>query len=134
MESCKVCIICKLEKPLDDFEDIRRGRYKRNDCHSCRCQHRVRWHKANTKTGRSILGYLINKYEGLPCMDCGGVFDWCAMDYDHRPDEVKQFRIGARGSLLATSERIKQVEEEIARCDLICACCHRMRTKERSNG
>lgn len=61
-------------------------------------------------------------------MDCDGVFAWCAMDFDHRPGELKEFRIGGIGGSRATFNGIAKVELEIMKCDLVCACCHRVRT------
>lgn len=64
---------------------------------------------------------------GVPCADCGDVFESCVMDYDHRPGEGKSFCISSRITTF-TKERIL---EEIAKCDLVCARCHRIRTVER---
>jgi len=131
-EGVRLCRVCKTEKPLDSFEDIR-GKWKRRACHVCTKQYRVSHHDKNREERRNIQGYLINKYEGLPCADCGGVLPFCAMDFDHRPEETKKFGVGTKGSLRATPETIKEVEEEVAKCDLICSNCHRVRTKERSD-
>lgn len=67
----------------------------------------------------------LRELKSRPCMDCGQTFDPVCMDFDHRPDEVKlgsivKFRYDEAGFLA-----------EIAKCDLICACCHRLRTKNR---
>jgi len=66
-------------------------------------------------------------------MDCHRVFPWCAMDFDPRPDEIKSFRLSRNGYRLATPERISEVLKEIAKCDLVCSNCHRVRTQERHN-
>jgi len=88
--------------------------------------------KDNDANGLSIIGWITIKYSGIPCMDCGGVFDWCAMDFDHRPDEEKEFAISRMSRYLATSERLSLIEKEIAKCDLVCSNCHRVRTKKRN--
>ena len=82
--------------------------------------------EANSKD--RILYYLIEKYEGVPCIDCEGVFDWCAMDFDHKPGKVKDFGIAAFGWYKTTPKNIARVENEIAKCDLVCSNCHRVRT------
>ena len=79
-----------------------------------------------------VRDWLIKTYGGVPCMDCEGVFAWCAMDFDHRPGEGKEFGIGAISALKATPERIAKVEKEISKCDLVCASCHRVRTQKRA--
>ena len=77
---------------------------------------------------KSIRAYIEDKYGGTPCMDCDGVFDWCAMDFDHRPEETKLFQIASFGSRKFTPENLATVEKEIAKCDIICSNCHRVRT------
>jgi len=66
--------------------------------------------------------------KSVPCMDCGGAFDPVCMDFDHRPDEEKLFGISTaatRGCALST------LFTEIAKCDVGCSNCHRLRTKHR---
>lgn len=75
--------------------------------------------------------YLIPKYKDIPCLDCGNIFPFVAMDFDHRPDEVKLFKVCSLSKLKATAENISLIEKEIAKCDLICANCHRVRTHHR---
>lgn len=83
------------------------------------------------KRNNQIERFYIKFYalKAKPCMDCGGSFPPCAMDFDHRPDEVKLFGVGQ-----AVCRSWKKVLAEIAKCDLICANCHRIRTKERRTG
>lgn len=56
-------------------------------------------------------------------MDCGGVFHWFAMHFDHRPEHHKKFNISAAGN-----RNREKVAEEIAKCDLVCGNCHAIRT------
>jgi hypothetical protein len=78
-----------------------------------------------------IRDWLIEKYGGTPCMDCGGVFPWCSMDFDHRPGVCKEFPLGRVSYRKAAPKLIARVEKEIAKCDLVCANCHRVRTRDR---
>jgi hypothetical protein len=82
--------------------------------------------QANSKD--RILYWLIEKYGGTPCMDCGKIFDWCVMDFDHRPGEVKDFGIASFGWYKATPKNIARVEKEITKCNLVCSNCHRVQT------
>jgi hypothetical protein len=86
--------------------------------------------KYNAKKQR-VRDWLIKTYDGVPCMDCDGVFEWCSMDFDHRPDEGKEFGIGVMSCRKATPERLAEVQKEIAKCDLVCSNCHRVRTRDR---
>ncbi|MGH7894858.1 MAG: hypothetical protein ACREQL_09325 [Candidatus Binatia bacterium] len=61
-----------------------------------------------------------------PCMDCGVAFHPAAMQFDHRPGEQKRFNVGN-----CTHHPRVVVEAEIAKCDLVCANCHAVRTFER---
>ena len=74
---------------------------------------------------------LIKRYEGTPCMDCDGVFEWCSMDFDHRPEEIKEINIAPYAAQKATPTNMAKIEKEIAKCDLICSNCHRVRTRDR---
>lgn len=86
-------------------------------------------YRANIKAiqGR-VIDWVTNNYGDTPCIDCGGVFPWCVMDFDHRPGEVKEFGIGRVGHYRTTPTTIARLEKEIAKCDLVCANCHRIRT------
>lgn len=69
---------------------------------------------------------LAQKLKSVPCADCGGTFDPVCMDFDHRPGTKKVTCVaylvrGARERFL----------EEVAKCDVVCANCHRLRTKKR---
>lgn len=81
-------------------------------------------HKASEarRYARLRMKYRALK-EGKPCVDCGGVFPPECMDYDHRDKTTKSFNIAK--SLLMSEAKIT---EEIAKCDLVCANCHRIRT------
>jgi len=58
-------------------------------------------------------------------MDCGERFPFYVLDYDHRPDEIKKGEIARMAS---GSYKWETILAEIAKCDLICANCHRKRT------
>lgn len=71
--------------------------------------------------------WIVELKSNTPCKDCGIQYHFCIMDFDHKDGEVKSFGIGkmsTRGKNL--------IEQEIAKCDLVCANCHRMRTFKRS--
>lgn len=66
----------------------------------------------------------VGDLKSRPCMDCGGVFPPECMDFDHRDPSQKVRRIG----VMMTQSR-ERLASEIAKCDLVCANCHRIRTK-----
>jgi hypothetical protein len=59
-------------------------------------------------------------------MDCGYNESAVALDFDHLPEFDKLFTIGnnAHRSWAA-------IEAEIAKCEVVCANCHRVRTAAR---
>jgi hypothetical protein len=90
-----------------------------------------RHYRKGKKDGSSIMGWLIKTFEGTPCLDCEGVFEWCAMDFDHRPEETKEFGIGTMANRAANPKNIAKTEKEILKCDVVCSNCHRVRTRDR---
>lgn len=59
-------------------------------------------------------------------MDCRGTFPPECMDFDHRPGEVKLFNVGVYKRISS-----QKLEVEIAKCDIVCSNCHRIRTTAR---
>jgi hypothetical protein len=70
---------------------------------------------------------LLSRLRDVPCADCGGRFPKSALDFDHRDPQEKAFVV-SRMLLRASSEKILG---EVAKCDIVCANCHRMRTYRR---
>src|SRR5690242_14535745 len=68
---------------------------------------------------------VIKELKSNPCKDCGQTFDPVCMDFDHRPDEVKL------GQVSQFRHDEAAFYAEVAKCDLVCACCHRLRGKFR---
>lgn len=68
----------------------------------------------------------IDSQKDKPYADCGSSFPACCMDFDHRPGEIKKFDIGSGGN-----RNLTLVKAEMKKCDLVCANCHRIRTKNR---
>lgn len=71
---------------------------------------------------------LIDSYKSKPCMDCTRSFPSECMQFDHRPGEIKKFNV----SSMVRSHGVHAIEDEIKKCDLVCANCHAIRTASRS--
>lgn len=64
-----------------------------------------------------------------PCFDCKGTFPPYVMEFDHRDPSTKKFTIGS------SKFGRKDFKDELSKCDLVCANCHRIRThKQRLSG
>jgi len=66
--------------------------------------------------------------ESTPCMDCRQLFPFECMDFDHREASEKSNNVG---TMVAHGHNRQKVMAEIAKCDLVCANCHRIRTRKR---
>jgi len=64
-----------------------------------------------------------------PCTDCGERYPYYVMDFDHTCDNKSE----SIGRLVGRYAPWKEIEEEIKKCDLVCANCHRERTQQRLN-
>lgn len=73
---------------------------------------------------------LLDELRDVPCADCGGRFPSCAMDFDHRVDTIKAFTV----TRMVGRSGTPRILAEIAKCDIVCANCHRVRTLVRRDG
>ena len=64
---------------------------------------------------------LLAYFEANPCRDCGET-DPVVLEFDHLRDKL--FNIGGRLAYY----KWESILEEIAKCDVVCANCHRRRT------
>ncbi|UVK59947.1 HNH endonuclease [Streptomyces phage Spilled] len=69
---------------------------------------------------------LIHEAKKRPCVDCGNSYPYYVMDLDHLPQYTKSFSLGKY-----IQHTLKEVAEEIEKCEVVCANCHRMRTHNR---
>lgn len=69
--------------------------------------------------------------ESTPCADCGKRYPYYVMDFDHIPELGQKDRPVSQVKHNGTR---KQILEEIEKCEVVCANCHRIRTHIRSKG
>lgn len=78
---------------------------------------------------RNAIRKFLDEYkEGKPCTDCGTVYPRYVLDFDHLPDFDKKLNLGS----VSSAPSLAAVIEEIAKCEIVCANCHRVRTHSRS--
>jgi hypothetical protein len=70
---------------------------------------------------------LINAAKSVPCTDCGVQYASHIMQFDHILNN-KNFTISNRKNLSLT-----RIQEEIDKCEVVCANCHADRTWKRIN-
>ena len=75
--------------------------------------------RVRRKNDERLLAYLLNH----PCVDCGET-DPLVLDFDHRDPSMKSNEV----SRIVYHRPWRLVIEEIEKCDVRCANCHRRRT------
>lgn len=122
------------------------GRQKRTSvCVACREDHEVtnrgaliakrvtfnrsnRTKKAIRDAARKAEGKaFVDAFKSKPCADCGREFPPVAMDLDH----VRGTKFRNVASLVSGAYRLELIRIELDKCDVVCACCHRIRTATR---
>lgn len=66
--------------------------------------------------------YVCSYKENNPCSDCLEYNSYFQMDFDHLKN--KKFKISK--AIYSTS--LKNIKDEMAKCDLVCGNCHKIRT------
>ena len=128
MTSERLCGICK-EYPA---KDQKRGGYC-IECHRAASRKNYRENKdryyAQAKKREKELDELIIRHKSKPCADCGIQYPPYVMDFDHLDGDTKEFGIcHMRRRRMA----FDKIEAEIAKCEVVCANCHRERTNQRN--
>ena len=81
------------------------------------------------KQKEALARYLKEVKEKNPCMDCKISYPYYMMDFDH----VRGTKQANVAELINTLSK-KRLDEEIAKCEIVCSNCHRARTYIRKNG
>lgn len=86
-------------------------------------------YQARSKIVKDKIRQLMIEAKSRPCMDCNITYPFYVMDFDHRPGTFKKFS----PAQLVNCGSIRLTLVEIAKCDVVCANCHRIRTWNRNN-
>jgi hypothetical protein len=70
---------------------------------------------------------LLDELRCVPCIDCGQVFPPYVMQFDHRDPATKSHLVTQMTGRAGTA----RILAEVAKCDIVCANCHRDRTFRR---
>ena len=73
------------------------------------------------------LRNIMREQKAKPCADCGNEYLFYVMDFDHREGEEKMAHV----SKLVQRMNLQRLLDEIAKCDVVCSNCHRVRTYQR---
>lgn len=136
-DDVKTCTACSSEKALGEFS--RKGAKLQSRCKSCQsAYHRLYYqrnksrfigkNRRNKNRQRKRLRAILLEVKQRPCQDCSGIFHPWVMELDHREGTKKEAAVANLVSKGCTDARLL---EEMKKCDVVCANCHRMRTHRR---
>ena len=115
-----VCKECRNKYALDNFEKQKLYRQNYNSLNKTRKSERDLSRRMKVKN-------IVDKIkEENPCSDCGIYFPPVAMDFDHIGPKNKSI-----ANMVSQAYKIDLILEEIKNCEIVCACCHRIRTSNR---
>lgn len=106
------------------------GRVPTKDRAAQRCDHEAPKERAKVlsrerqrRNRRAVRAWILEYLKAHPCVDCGET-NPVVLEFDHVRGK-KEFNIGK-----ASSKNIgmRRLQEEIAKCDVRCANCHRKKT------
>ena len=120
----KTCRDCGKELPYSEFyknRNVADGYL--NWCKPC---NRVRYGGGRSERAKRDRLYFQEIKVERGCADCGYKANAVALDFDHMPGAVKLYRIACMAGMSRAL-----IDAEIAKCEVVCANCHRVRTAER---
>ena len=131
------CYRCHERKSADDFAWRSQKRGQRDSfCRPCRSAYGKEHYEANkqryidqARVSKEAIRvertrYLLEFFKEHPCVDCGET-DPVVLEFDHLRD--KSFAIGTKLAHFAW----QTILDEIEKCEVVCANCHRRRTAQR---
>ena len=130
----KQCVRCKKIKSLEEFNfKFKSLGIRQKTCKTC-TRREVRNHYNNNrdyylhkaKKRNSIIRkqnreYVLNYLLKYSCVDCGEN-DPVFLEFDHSKNKISDI------SHLIKNSTIKKIEEEMKKCEVRCANCHRRKT------
>ncbi len=130
-----ICSRCRHDKPTTEFHRQRDGYFRW--CKACRAAYDRAYHKKTWESGvrpaqvakrrqrnrEFIWEYLSDK----ACMDCGET-DIVILEFDHQRN--KEYNIS---EMSGKTSSLAKILEEMKKCEIVCANCHRRRTAKQLN-
>ena len=133
----KICSLCKNEKTLDCFNKNKtKSGGLNNVCRECSKASSKKYYENNKEHHKHNINIrnkavikknqqkMFDYFKENPCVDCG-VSNPIVLEFDHI-DETTKFKEVSR--MIADGYSWVRIQEEIDKCDVRCANCHRIRT------
>lgn len=134
----KKCTRCLKELPFTDFHK----NIRTNTGYSCSCKkcskeqvknsRNIEKHRNNVRSNtlkrRKLLrDHVINYLNIHPCIDCGES-NLVVLEFDH----VRGIKIESISKMITKGHSIESISNEIEKCEVRCANCHRIITAKRN--
>lgn len=126
----KKCTICKKELPLTEFatRKDRKNLLYQSNCKACQKEYRKKHYEKNkekyiqkaVKYKQDFRKWFSEYKSTLSCESCGDSRYW-VLDFHHKNPNEKDSEV----SQLVTKCSKKLLQEEINKCKVLCANCHR---------
>jgi hypothetical protein len=122
------CGRCRLQLPPECFNRLGTGRqWWCRSCFAAYFRARGDLHRRQSSTAKvartqALREHVLDHLRRTPCVDCGER-DPVVLEFDHVREKTANI-----SKLVSDAAPVKAVEAEIARCEVVCANCHRRRT------
>ena len=123
------CIKCNLNKSIKDFRR-NKGKNASEICKEClNKRHRElralnpEKEKVSIKKLKDRVRKIVNEFKNSPCVDCGQIYEFYCMEFDHLNNKTLSV-----SAMITRHWKIERIKEEIAKCEVVCVLCHRLRT------
>lgn len=126
----KRCPKCGKLKPIGQFNWKKKGIKRQSHCKVCQALYTKAHYKKNPAPYRSraaarkktAMEFVMEYLRGSKCIDCGTA-DVRVLEFDH----VRDKKSGNIMTMARSGKGISSIETEIAKCEIRCANCHRVR-------
>jgi len=137
MDADRPCSRCRRTLPTERFaRKGKDGAARQPWCRDCKAEYQRAWYQRNRerhirnvrllKQRQEVVNRrIIQQAKDVPCGDCGCRYPPWVMDFDH----VRGRKAGNVGEMLSAGT--PALQREIAKCEVVCANCHRQRTHDR---
>lgn len=135
----RMCKKCQTDKCLSEYhfrKDVKSNGGYRYICKACACERAKQSYQDNKEKVKErsrrqgsirILErrkYTYNYLLEHPCVQCGEK-DPTVLEFDHIDPSTKSYTVG---HMAWSNCAMKKLKDEIAKCQVLCANCHRRKT------
>lgn len=139
----KICSTCHKTLPVEWFavRNAKTGVLVSN-CRPCSSEYQTRWHQAagverkdrqvaTRKARKETAQTYVSTYkERHGCADCHKKWPAYVLDLDH----IGVGKDGMVSAMVNRGDSLEKIIQEMAKCEVVCANCHRCRTQNRRLG